>query len=79
VRDVSVERRSSRYAADMALRTLAHHGLVSREEDGYRFAPCTDELSRRTLALAECYRIRPTAVIALIFSGRGDPGPREAP
>ncbi len=66
--DVSRERRSSRYAAEMSLRTLAHHRLLSREEDVYRFAPHTDELAEQAVALAECYRIRPAAVIALIFS-----------
>ena len=69
--DVSLERRSSRYAAEMSLRALARHGLLSREGDAYRFGPQTDELARRTAALADCYRLRPAAVIALIFSRRG--------
>ena len=77
VRDVSLERRSSRYAAEMSLNTLAHHGLLLREPDGYVFAPRTDELARRTAALSECYRIRPTAVIALIFGRLTEPGPSD--
>lgn len=77
VREVSVERRSSRYAAEMSLRTLERHGLLSREGEGYRFAPRTDELADRIVALSECYRIRPTAVIALIFSARQGPDPTE--
>jgi hypothetical protein len=42
--------------------------LLSREDDAYRFAPHTDDLARRTVALADCYRVRPAAVIAIIFS-----------
>ncbi|HVV52555.1 MAG TPA: hypothetical protein VHO06_23005 [Polyangia bacterium] len=78
VRDVSLERRSSRYAAETSLRALAEHGLLSRQDEAYRFAPRTAELAEKTAALAACYRARPTAVIALIFSGRNDRGPGDA-
>jgi hypothetical protein len=75
IRDVSAERRSSRYAAEVSLRTLADHGLLARQDEVYRFAPRTISLAERTAALAECYRTRPTAVISLIFSDRSDRGP----
>lgn len=78
VREVSLERRSSTSAAEMSLRRLAHHGLLSMEEDGYRFAARTAELADRTVALADCYRARPTAVVTLIYSRRSDTGPGEA-
>lgn len=78
VREVSLERRSSRYAAEVSLRTLADHALLARQDETYRFAPRSDALAERTAALAECYRTRPTAVIALIFSGRNDRGPLDS-
>jgi hypothetical protein len=77
VRDVSLERRSSRYAAEISLRTLAYQGLLGRQGDDFWFAPRTAELSVRAAALADCYRTRPTSVIALIFSKRGDRGPAD--
>lgn len=75
VPEVSLERRSSPSAAEMSLRRLAHHGLLSVEEEAYRFAPRTDELADRTASLAECYRTRPTAVIALIYARGRDSAP----
>jgi hypothetical protein len=77
VRDVSLERRSSRYAAETSLRTLARHGFLVNEDEAYHFGPRTSDLSAKTKALADCYRSRPTAVIALIFSGKNDRGPND--
>ena len=68
VRDVSRERRSSVYGVEMSLRLLVEHGFLAREDDAYWFSPRTPELAERTAMLSACYRARPSAVVALIFS-----------
>ncbi len=73
IRDVSYQRQSSAYSAEISLRQLTHAGLVVREDDLYRFQPQTPELAERAAWLVWLYQTRPNAVITLIFSGRHRP------
>ena len=71
IRDVSVERQSSAYSAEISLRHLHRAGLLARDERGwFRFEPCASRLIEQTAWLVSWYQARPSSVIALIFSAR---------
>jgi hypothetical protein len=72
VREVSDEMRSSPLAAATALGTLLALGLIAAENGCYLFRPIERELEQKVVRLADCYRSRRTAVIALIFSKPND-------
>lgn len=74
IRDVSLQRQSSAYSAEISLRQLHRAGLLAREEGLYRFQPQTPELVEQAAWLVWWYQARPNAVITLIFSGRRRPG-----
>jgi len=71
IRDVSVERQSSAYSAEISLRQLHRAGLLARDERGrFRFEPRAARLAEQTAWLVSWYQARPSSVIALIFSAR---------
>lgn len=70
-RDVSVERQSSAYSAEISLRQLDRAGLLARDDDGRcRFEPRTSQLAEQAAWLVWWYQARPSSVIPLIFSAR---------
>jgi hypothetical protein len=71
-RQLSDEMRSSPLATESALRTLLARGIIVSENSCYLFRPSEPELERKVRRLADCYRTRRTAVIALIFSKPSD-------
>jgi len=71
IREVSLERQSSAYSAEISLRQLHRAGLLARDEDGqFRFQPETSALGDQAAWLVWWYQARPSSVIARIFSGR---------
>ena len=73
IRDVSFERQSSAYSAELSLRQLSRAGLLVRDESLFRFQPHTAELAERAAWLVWWYQARPNSVITLIFSGHRRP------
>lgn len=71
-RQLSDEMRSSPLATESALGTLLAHGIIVTENNCYLFRPSGPELEEKIRRLADCYRTRRTAVIALIFSRPSD-------
>jgi hypothetical protein len=71
-REVSDELRSSPFAADTALRSLWHSGLVARAGDRFSFQPKAAGSAAMIARLAGCYRDRRTTVITAIFSRPND-------
>lgn len=69
IRDLSYERQSSAYSAELSLRQLTRSGVLVREEGLFRFQPQSPEIAERVASLVRLYRERPRGVIALIFSG----------
>lgn len=68
-RDVSFERQSSGYSAEISLRQLHRAGLLARDDEGrFRFQPRTAKLAEQAAWLVWWYQARPSTVIALIFS-----------
>jgi hypothetical protein len=72
VQQISDEMRSSPLAVECSLDVLIVRGLVTQTADGYLFRPRTGDLGSKTQRLAALYYERRTAVIAIIFSRRGD-------
>ena len=68
--DVSHQRQSSAYSAELSLTRLAQAGLLVRQDGLFRFQPATSELANQAASLVWWYQTRPTTVIALIFSGQ---------
>lgn len=73
IRDVSRERQSSAYSAEISLRQLTRAGLLVRENGLFRFQPQTPQFADHTARLAWWYQMRPSSVITLIFSGHRRP------
>lgn len=73
IRDVSGERQSSAYSAEISLRQLTRAGLLVRDDSLFRFEPQTPQLAEQATRLIWWYQTRPNSVITLIFAGR--PGP----
>jgi len=73
VRQVSVERQSSVYSAELSLRQLNRAGLIVRSDGLFSFQPHTSELAERVASLVSIYRARPISIISLIFSGPRGP------
>jgi hypothetical protein len=74
VREVSLERQSSAYSAEISLRQLQHAGLLTRDDDErFRFQPRTSQLLDQAAWLVWWYQARPSSVIALIFSSTRRP------
>lgn len=70
IREVSTERQSSAYSAEISLRQLTRAGLLARDEHLFRFQPQTAELAEKAAWVVWLYQTRPNAVITVIFSSR---------
>ncbi len=70
IHDVSTQRQSSAYSAEISLRQLTRAGLLDRQDSLFRFQPRTPELAQIAAWLVWWYQTRPNALITLIFSGR---------
>lgn len=70
VQQVSADRQSSAYSAELSLRQLGRAGLLVREDLLFRFQPRTPQLAEEVSRLVWLYQARPAAIIALIFSPR---------
>jgi hypothetical protein len=73
IRDVSDERQSSAYSAEISLRQLVRAGLAVREDDLFRFQPQTPQFAEHVARLVWWYQMRPSSVITLIFAGHRRP------
>lgn len=73
IRDVSYERQSSAYSAELSLKQLTTAGVLVREEGLFRFQPQTSHLAERVASLVHWFQARPRWVITLIFSVRHRP------
>lgn len=69
-RQVSLERQSSTYAAELALRQLGRAGLLVRDEGLFRFRPHTSERAEQAAWLVWWYQTNPHSVMRLILYGR---------
>lgn len=68
--EVGASLRTLPESIDLRFRDLREHGLVEPDGEGWRIAAAVD--GRLVDELADCWKVRRVAVIALIFAEPGD-------